>query len=318
MEKIDRTRGEAGARPILVTGSHRSGSTWVGRMIARSPTIRYIHEPFNPDAFKPGICAARFEREFTYVCAENAAAYQNDLHRCLEFRYGFARGLRAVRTSKDAVRLLRDAGRFAFSRWRKVRPLVKDPHAIFSAEWLARSFDMDVVVLVRHPAAFVGSIKKAGWAFRFEQFLQQPLLMQHHLHRFEAEIEAYAKKPADIVDQGILLWNVIHAVILKYRNDHPEWIFIRHEDISREADAAFRKLFQQLNLNYTDAVRRAIADYSGPHNPGEQHPGSEIRRDSQANIWNWRNRLTADEIQRVREQTEAIASHFYHEQDWQG
>src|SRR5882672_1880226 len=64
---------QAGSRPILVTGAHRSGSTWVGRMIARSPTIRYIHEPFNPDAFKPGICAARFEREFTYVCAENAA-----------------------------------------------------------------------------------------------------------------------------------------------------------------------------------------------------------------------------------------------------
>jgi len=287
-------------------------------MIARSPAVRYIHEPFNPDAFRPGICAARFEREFTYVCAENAASYQDDLRRCLEFRYRFAEGLRTVRTAADAVRTARDLGRFAFSRWRKARPLVKDPHAVFSAEWLARTFGMDVVVMIRHPAAFVGSLKKARWAFRFGQFLEQPLLMQHHLRRFQTEIEAFATKTADIVDQGILLWNVIYDVILQYRNRHPDWIFVRHEDLSRDPVSRFSGLFQSLGLKYTDSVRRAIADFSGSHNPGEQHSGSHIRRDSESNIWNWTKRLTPGEIRRVRKQTEAIASQFYGEEDWRG
>ena len=35
------------ARPILVTGSHRSGSTWVGKMIASHPRVAYVEEPFN-------------------------------------------------------------------------------------------------------------------------------------------------------------------------------------------------------------------------------------------------------------------------------
>ena len=306
----------ASTRPILVTGAHRSGSTWVGRMIAMSPAIRYIHEPFNPDAFRPGICAARFEREFTYVCAENAAAYQDDLKRCLEFRYGFAESLRTVRTAADAVRTARDFGRFAFSRWRKARPLIKDPHAVFSAEWLARTFGMDVVVMIRHPAAFVGSIKKARWAFRFGQFLEQPLLMQHHLRPFQTEIEALATKTGDIVDQGILLWNVIYDVILKYRNLHPDWIFLRHEDLSREPVSAFFDIFQRLGLKYTASAQGAIADFAGPHNPGEQHSGSHIRRDSESNIWNWKKRLTPEEIQRVKEQTDAIADQFYGEEDW--
>lgn len=306
------------SRPILVTGAHRSGSTWVGRMIARSPHIRYIHEPFNPDAFRPGICAAQFEREFTYVCAENAASYQDDLKRCLEFRYRFAEGLRTVRKAADAVRTARDFGRFTLSRWRKARPLVKDPHAVFSAEWLARTFAMDVVVMIRHPAAFVGSLKKARWAFRFGQFLEQPLLMQHHLRGFQSEIEAFATETADIVDQGILLWNVIYDVILQYRNRHPDWIFVRHEDLSREPGSRFFDLFQSLGLKYTDSVRRAIADFSGPHNPGEQHSGSHIRRDSESNIWNWKNRLTPEEIQRIRERTEPIASRLYGEEDWRG
>lgn len=34
-------------RPILVNGSHSSGSTWVGRMISLSPKVGYIGEIFN-------------------------------------------------------------------------------------------------------------------------------------------------------------------------------------------------------------------------------------------------------------------------------
>ena len=33
------------ASPILVTGSHRSGSTWVGKMLSVAPHVAYIHEP---------------------------------------------------------------------------------------------------------------------------------------------------------------------------------------------------------------------------------------------------------------------------------
>jgi hypothetical protein len=35
------------AKPILVTGLHRSGKTWLARMIAASPAVAYIPEPFN-------------------------------------------------------------------------------------------------------------------------------------------------------------------------------------------------------------------------------------------------------------------------------
>lgn len=42
------------------------------------------------------------------------------------------------------------------------RPLVKDPFALFSAEWFADNFDAEVIVIVRHPAAVVSSIKRLG------------------------------------------------------------------------------------------------------------------------------------------------------------
>ncbi len=32
---------------ILVTGSHRSGSTWTGHVLSRADDVRYVNEPFN-------------------------------------------------------------------------------------------------------------------------------------------------------------------------------------------------------------------------------------------------------------------------------
>ncbi|HUH21151.1 MAG TPA: hypothetical protein VLZ09_04715, partial [Gaiellaceae bacterium] len=57
-------------RPILVTGAHRSGTTWVGKMLALAPGVGYVHEPFNPR-----FSAGRFDRYFTVVTRENEARY---------------------------------------------------------------------------------------------------------------------------------------------------------------------------------------------------------------------------------------------------
>lgn len=48
--------------PILVTGSHRSGATFVGKMLALSPRIGYIDEPFHRVSGIEGI-----NRWFLYI-----------------------------------------------------------------------------------------------------------------------------------------------------------------------------------------------------------------------------------------------------------
>jgi len=35
-------------RPVLVTGSMRSGTTFVGNVLAASDRLFYLHEPLNP------------------------------------------------------------------------------------------------------------------------------------------------------------------------------------------------------------------------------------------------------------------------------
>jgi hypothetical protein len=109
---------------------------------------------------------------------------------------------------------------------------MKDPIALFSAPWLARTFNADVVVLIRHPAAVVSSLVRLDWIFYFPYLLEQPELMRDWLAPFAEEIRRFAASPQPLLEQGILLWRIMHHVIFRYQQEHPEWIFLRHEDLS--------------------------------------------------------------------------------------
>ena len=93
-------------KPILVTGAHRSGTTWVGKMLALAPGVAYIHEPFSPKAPK-GLSPAGFERYFTVVTSENEGRYRAGLKHSLALRYDVSAQLRSAQNWRDVVRIPR-------------------------------------------------------------------------------------------------------------------------------------------------------------------------------------------------------------------
>ncbi|MDX1416601.1 MAG: sulfotransferase [Candidatus Promineifilaceae bacterium] len=303
------------ARPILVTGSHRSGSTWVGRMIARSPAVEYIHEPFNilPQA---GIYSGELKYWFTYICDDNSSVYYDYLKKCIDFEYPLGRKVKAIRKPRDGLRVVRNYGRLTVKRVKKKRLLIKDPLALFSAAWLARTFDMNVVVLIRHPAAFAGSLKQANWPFPFEHLRDQPLLMRDRLADFATEIEVFTAQQKDIIDQAVLLWNIIHSTILEYKHRFDNWYFVRHEDVSSDPTTEFHKIFHWLDLEYSQSVQNEILSFSRSSSSDKLEELLAIKRDSKSTIWNWKNRLTKEEIERIRVGTAHISSEFYDKGDW--
>ena len=105
---------------------------------------------------------------------------------------------------------------------------------------------MPVVVLLRHPVAFASSLRRLYWRFDFRNWLDQPLLMRDWLGPFEAEIREQAERPADVIEQAGLLWNVICSVADQFREQHQDWIFLRHEDLSMDPMGGFQELFERL------------------------------------------------------------------------
>jgi Sulfotransferase family len=305
-------------RPILVTGINRSGTTWVGQTLARAPRVALLYEPFSPN-HRRGIFRQATPEWFTYVRADPSGRLAADLRRMLGFRYSYAAELPRIRSLRDAGRMVRDAARFA--RWRREgrRPLVKDPIAVLAAPWLARELDMQVVVTIRHPAAYASSMLRLGWTHDFSGFLRQPGLVDELVPSLRGDIEAMARRPGGILDQAALLWNIVHTVIDTYRRDHPDWIFVRHEDLSAAPADGFRDLFGRLGVELTPDVERYVAETTAAGNPAEAGRGvvHELRRDSRAASRTWHDRLSPEEAARVRARTEAVASAFYGVEDWQ-
>jgi hypothetical protein len=307
----------AGRAPILVTGINRSGTTWVGRTLAHAPGVGMIYEPFNPD-HRRGVFRAEVPHWFTYADAALPPGMEADFRRTLGFRYSYAAELRHLRSLRDAGRMGRDAARFAAHRIRGARPLVKDPIAVLAAPWLARELGMRVVVMVRHPGAYAASLRRLNWTHDFSHFLDQPGLVDDLVPELRPDIEEFARRPPDVVDQAALLWTVIHTVVDRYRSEHPDWIFVRHEDLSTDPGAGFARLAEQLALRRSEVFDRFVAETTAASNPADAGEGviHALRRHSAASISTWHDRLSADEVARVRLRTESVAARFYGEADW--
>lgn len=305
------------SRPILVTGSHRSGTTWVGRMLCASRAAGYVHEPFNPIR-SPGWFPEPLPYWFMYLTEENAAPYERDVADLLALKYPL-RALLRLRSARGVAQQVPELARSVVYRAQRRRTLVKDPMALFSAEWLSRRFGMDVVVMIRHPAAFVGSVKKLNWGFDYERnWLAQDLLMRDLLGRWAPEFEGYQGE-VDLVGEGIVMWNAMYDVVRGYRERHPDWHFVKYDDLADDPLAGFRDLYERLGLPWDERARRAVTESTSARNVKEVPAWRRraIKRDSSAAKRTWGQRLTPEEVERVRREVAEIAASFYSEEDWE-
>lgn len=308
---------KAAQGPILVTGTHRSGSTWVGRMLASHPMLAYVHEPLNLDR-ATGLCAAPVQYFFPYICLENEVDYYPAVRKTIEFHFDLNGQWKNLTTPKAVGRMCQVYLQFARYRKKGARPLIKDPMAFFAAPWLSNRFNMQVVVLIRHPAAFASSLKLLNWHFPFSHLLDQRLLMRDYLAPFEESIKEQAAKRHDLVDQAALVWNIFHSVIQRYRGQYGQWIFLRHEDLSQDPMTDFARLLNRLGLDFPPEVVSNIREHCFSADTGDKSRSSPFctQRDSVSNVRHWKSRLTSEEITRLRRQVEPVAASFYSDKEW--
>ena len=65
----------------------------------------------------------------------------------MALKYNRLAALRGARSRAALGRVLAESREWAACRRRGNRPLIKDPIALFSSQWLAERFDMQVVVV---------------------------------------------------------------------------------------------------------------------------------------------------------------------------
>jgi hypothetical protein len=136
-------------------------------------------------------------------------------------------------------------------------------------------------------------------------------MLNEHFKPFIPLIEEYSGSQHDLIDQGILLWNMAYFRIREYQEKYGTcWYFVRHEDLSKDPIPEFSKLFQYLDIEFSDKLKSKII---------RSTDGSTINRHSRNSIQNletWKTRLTPEEISRIKVGTSKLYSFFYEEKDW--
>ena len=83
-------------KPILITGCHRSGSTWVGKMLSLPVRVIYVSEPFNP-----GYGLKVFKNWFKY----------NNPNSKIPSDKEFSKGIKKHKVIDDSVRIVNSVKR---------------------------------------------------------------------------------------------------------------------------------------------------------------------------------------------------------------
>ncbi len=283
-------------------------------------SVGYIYEPFNKNYGLIGI-----ERGFQYIYEgmENEAVFDQMIAKLLIGQAIFRIPSESNHSESFLKKYVRRyvSGRSALiylkSKFdpRVNRYLIKDPLACLASEWMHRKYGMEVVILIRHPAAYAASLKRMNWELNSEDFLSQNALIKNHLKPYESDLR---NKASSVIVDWATMWNCIYSVLFKYIDRNSNMIAVRHEDLSQDPICVFTNLFERLNLKINNRIINQIHKLTNSDNRLEPRHGvqHDLKRDSRANIDRWRNVFTRDEITVIKERTNSLASRYYDESDW--
>lgn len=307
------------AAPLLVTGLPRSGTSWTGKMLEGSGQVVYVNEPMNtrrPPGRSPGVLNARVQHRFQYIDPSDDAAWAAAFHDTLRLRFHPLAELRSVRHPYDVARGLKYATQFTVGAVRHRRAMLDDPNALFSAGWLTQRMGVSTLVLVRDPVGLLGSWKALGWQVQLTELLSQPALMRDHLAPWAEQIQQ-AVDTGDWIDRMCCLWNVAHEVIDRLRNEVDHVLIRRYEDLASDPMQQFAEVYEWFGLDWSDDAQRVVSEATSTATAstrGFSWSGfsrtAYQRMDSKSAVTKAEQRLTPDEIERVRSLTGQVAARF--------
>jgi len=306
--------------PILVTGAPRSGTTVTGKLLALAPGVGYVHEPFNRDYGEKRVDAWF---PYTHEGLGNEPRYRAIFDDLVRGKAVYKRApLIGERNAPHLVLgrlLLRNRHQLTYHIARLNpgvrRFLIKDPLACLLSEYAHRTSHFDVVVLIRHPAAFVASMTRMNWVFNFDDHLSNEALCRNHPLPPGFTPPASDAGPFEIAASA---WYFLNAILTCFLDRNDKMIVLRHEDLSVDPEARMSDLYDRLGLSFSERCRRKIIQTTGGDNPIAPQEGRihDLTRNSRANIKRWKDILSKDDIRCIRAITEPLACRYYSDIDW--
>ena len=304
------------SRVIFIAGSGRSGTTWIQDAIADANDMRTLFEPLHPIGVpRSGGLAYRYlepDEPATDLKAFLDAAFVGDMrslwadYRIRRDRFNPVR-YRLPNVLHNVLKTVRHY-RIYHTQKRRCRGgmIVKCIRANLMLRWLACNYDIPILYVVRHPAAVVASmlaIGTADWSAEraIGRYTLQPGVVELMRTQFGFDITREMTQVATLT----CVWCIENLLPLRWAAADRLIQPVAYETLLAEPDRAWRSVGTALSLQHL------------PTEPALASPSQQSARDKRSrpfdrfNLGTWRQRLTPEQLEQIRQVLEAFRVDAY-------
>jgi len=216
------------SKAAVISGSGRSGTTWIGQVLGSIAHYRIMFEPFHKQETE--VLHDWHYRQYVRPDDRSSA---------------YVEPASLILSGRVHSHWIDKFNGEVFPRGR----LIKDIRIQMLLPWMHKTFpDVPIAIVTRHPCAVALSRIALGWKTNLDGLLEQEELLDDYLSPFVAEME----RAEDEFDKNLVLWCAENYVPLRYfsgRNYAPSAhqpgdpaYVTRYEDICAKPEAEFGKL----------------------------------------------------------------------------
>jgi hypothetical protein len=272
-------------RSIMVAGTARSGTTWLGDLIASQIPSRILFEPFNPDLVPE-------YRGFHYFQYMRPGTENRE----------FGAFARKIFTGEIRNHWIDHQNERIHSEYR----LIKEIRMNLALKWLHDNFpEVSIVFLLRHPCAVVSSRMELGWATDkdIEPFLSQPHLISDFLSDYLELIHSVNT----VEEKHAIIWSVSNLVPL--RQFRPgELKIVYYENLCMQREFEIPGIFESIGQ------KEVMPALNKTYQPSQTTRANSAVVTGTDKISSWKKRLSSVQIKNILRIVDAFGlSHVYDE-----
>ncbi len=295
-----------GPRPVLVVGVPRSGTTWTANVLGASEGASVVMEPDNEKLSAPAIWAKAGLGRFPVLGAGDNARRYARLWRWALSGAGSNRRLRLAQrlvrhaTGEDlealvqgrepmALRMSGILGSYPHAAPATGVVIAKSVHACLAIEWLAARFDVDVLIVLRHPANVLASWLELELPDRDRDLGSLIEIQEKYSKPWGVPVVGHR-----VLDRAVWQVGLLTCALEDALSRHPEWHVRTHEQLCSNSQAQFQSLAADLGLTLGDAAIDLLrrSDKAGS--------GFAVKREASGLADSWRHRLGEQEVETLK------------------
>lgn len=252
--------------PVLMLSYPRSGSSWAGKLLAMSPGFVYLREPVT----QPFLKAFGGERPLFDVLnsGSNLRTYQKLADEAFSGAPVLHPGV--IDKKRDFLPLYKNI---------RQKLLIKEVNPL-AAQFYCDRFNLQLLILLRHPAAIALSYYERGWLEKHVDLLDSES-NDSVWGKFGQLYGSYMKSAVDVATQ------YEDAEIIKY------------EDLVEDPHANYKKVLIKCNVPEPDNFDKIINEYC--FSSDDLNSSYKTQRNSKATSEKWKSKLSNNNLKSLRE-----------------